>query len=299
MKKILTMCLSMLAVFAACSSEDALTPEADDTVSHFLPADGDNSQEAQIRRQFFADEGSYLLFNDTIRHQLLGTDSAGNGYYRTETIDISYSVGDASGPSRTYKYEYLTSAAEKQAAADFVKNQLLSHLQAKSLRPFSWLAVKNITENSSGTEYKSVKGERCIAVALGDIANPNVDKQALSTSIMSSMLGGLITSNEEALADFYAVCSAVYGSRFTTDRVEENEWKQILSQGFVKRAVNQWSGNILWGWYPEKEEDANAYVELVLSNTAEEVAAKYADYPLVIKKYQLMRQVFESVGYKF
>lgn len=299
MKKTFAICLSLLALLGACGSEDSLTPGTDDTLDAFMPADDDNSEEAQIRRQFFNDEKTYLLFNDTIRRQYLGNDSAGRPYYRIETLDITYSVGDAQTPGRSYSYEYLTSVAEKRAAADFVKNQILAHLQAKSLRPFSWLAVRSIKENNSGDAYKSVSGERCIAVALGDIAGPSVDKQQLSAGIMSSMLGGIITNNDEALEPFYAVSNDVYGARFSSDRVEENEWKQILSQGFIKRAVNQWSGNILWGWYPEKQEDVNAYVELVLSNTEEQVRAQYADYPLVLQKYNLMKRVFEDVGYKF
>lgn len=301
MNKTIIASLLVLAGMTACNKEDALTPEEDFTISHFLPSESDTSEEAQLRRQFYKEENSFLLYNDTIRHDLLGTGPDGKEYYRTETIDIGYSVGDNYEQSGSYSYEYLTTDAEKKAAAAFIKEELLSHLQAQSLRPFSWLAARKViyTAFGSDTEKASVKGERCIAVSLGDIASPDIDKKELGSQIMQSMLGSLITSKEEELKVFCDVCNSIYDTRFTTDRVEENEWEEIRSKGFIKRAVNDWSGNVLWGWYPTKTQDVNAFVELALSSTEAEVKAQYAKYPVIIQKYNLMKQVIESVGYKF
>ncbi len=293
--------MTLFIALSSCNTESVLKSEPDDTVSRFLPEQGDNSEEAKLRRAFYKDEGCFLLFNDTIRHDFLGMGSDGKEYYKTETIDIGYSVGDNYEQSGSYTYEYLSTIEEKRAADSFLRTEILQRLQAKSLRPFSWLAVKKVVYTAFGkeTEKASVKGERCIAVSLGDITAPNLDRKQLGMQIMGSMLGSLIMSNEKTLADFTRISAALYDTRFNTDRIEENEWAEIRSKGFIKRAVNDRSGSILWGWYPTKEQDINAFVELVLSSTEEDVGKQYEAYPLIIRKYREMKKVFESIGYKF
>ena len=302
MKKTIILSFLAMTVATACHKEDELTPEEDFTISHFLPQAGDTSEEAQIRRQFYQTENSFLLFNDTIRHDLLGTGPDGKEYFKTETIDIGYSVGDNYEQSGSYSYEYLNTVAEKQAAAKFIQEELIPHLGTKDLRPFSWMAAKKViyTAFGSDTEKTSVKGERCIAVALGDITSADMNKKELSSQIMQSLLGSLIESKEEELENFYAVNNSIYDTRFTNpDFTEEYAWEEVKSKGFIKLAVNDWTGAILLVWYPTKKQDLNAFVELALGKTEAEVNSMYAGYPVIIQKYQLMKQVIESVGYKF
>ena len=61
----------------SCESEDALEPDYKNPSDYFQPAADDNSEEAQLRRKFFADHGSYLLFNDTLQNVYLGKDING------------------------------------------------------------------------------------------------------------------------------------------------------------------------------------------------------------------------------
>uniref|UniRef100_UPI003FEEFE38 hypothetical protein n=1 Tax=Phocaeicola sp. TaxID=2773926 RepID=UPI003FEEFE38 len=66
-----------LGFLAACSSdEELLTPSGEDT-NFFLPKEDDHSTEAELRRDFFDETGVYLFFNDTLRHDLNGTDVNG------------------------------------------------------------------------------------------------------------------------------------------------------------------------------------------------------------------------------
>ena len=300
-KSIIISGMTFLIALSSCTSESALMPESDDTVSCFLPEKGNNSEEAKLRLEFYQKEGCFLLFNDTIRHDLLGVGSDGKEYFKTETIDIGYSVGDNYEQSGSYKYEYFTTIEEKRAAEAFLRNEILQHLQAKSLRPFSWLAVKKVIYTAFGqdTEKTSVKGERCIAVSLGDISASGLDKVQLSRRIMVSMLGDLMLANEKALTGFTDISAQFYDMLFDSDRVEEHEWAKIREKGFIKRAVNDRSGNILWGWYPTKEQDVNAFVELTLSYTEQEVSTQYAAYPIIIQKYREMKKLLGNIGYKF
>lgn len=81
--------LLVLLLFQACS-EDNLTPS--EPYHTFAPEDSDTSEEAQLRREFYSNNGFYILFNDTLRHKLIGSDSQGNPVYQTETVDPGWSL---------------------------------------------------------------------------------------------------------------------------------------------------------------------------------------------------------------
>ena len=81
MKKFYYIFLILVSVMAVSCSEDGVTPHLKDTTLAFLPAAGDNSEEAQLRRDFYQTYGSFLLFNDNFgrlnrRRQLLLTFNA-------------------------------------------------------------------------------------------------------------------------------------------------------------------------------------------------------------------------------
>ena len=66
-----------------------MEPDYKNPSDYFQPAADDNSEEAQLRRKFFADYGSYLLFNDTLQNVYLGKDINGDPRYFVETIDLT------------------------------------------------------------------------------------------------------------------------------------------------------------------------------------------------------------------
>ena len=87
MKKIFII-LSVILGLQSCS-EKALDADYKDVTTPFVPAADDHSEEAELRRSFNAEHGSYLLFNDTLQHVALGRDVNGNMQYFTELIDIT------------------------------------------------------------------------------------------------------------------------------------------------------------------------------------------------------------------
>lgn len=289
------MSLLALACLTACSKEDALTAEEDHTISYFLPKDGDDPEEAQIRTKFYQEESSFLLFNDTIRHESLGVGADGKEYFKTEVVDLTYSVGDAySYSDYFYTYEYLPTVAQKRLATTLLQDYILPHLGSKNLKPFSWLLVKSMSYSASGSvsAKTTAKGERCTAVAVGDISS-ETDMAALTSTIMQSMVGSLVTAEEEKLADFYAVCDGGYDQRAD----DEEALKQA---GFLQWQVASWDETWVYtGWTPIKTQDASAFVALALGKTETEVNALYGNYALIMQKYNLIKQAIESIGYIF
>ena len=100
----------LLLGVVACGDEDALTPEVDTITDCFAPDPNATDEESVLRREFYTTEKSYLLFNDTLRHEELGIDYNGDMQYKTELLDIGYTLGSGMvGGSIDYKYGYLHS----------------------------------------------------------------------------------------------------------------------------------------------------------------------------------------------
>ena len=86
-----------------------MEPDYKNPSDYFQPAADDNTEEAQLRRKFFADHGSYLLFNDTLQNVYLGKDINGDPRYFVETVDLTYTVGQTGyGTSQSsYTFTYI------------------------------------------------------------------------------------------------------------------------------------------------------------------------------------------------
>ena len=82
---LLKICLLMgaMALMQGCK-DDSVTDVPTDVVAPFMPAAADDSEEAQLRREFYATYGSFLLFNDTLQHYETGRDVNGEVRYFTE-----------------------------------------------------------------------------------------------------------------------------------------------------------------------------------------------------------------------
>ena len=136
--------LLTLGALGSCSDDDVLSGETDPRSSYFMPDEQDTSAEAELRRQFFAKEGSYLLFNDTLRYEPLGVDRYGETQYLLEKLDLDYVIGGVRS-SKKYHFVFLNTDREKQDAVKFLQTYVLPHLSTR-LRPYSWFVLKTLTE---------------------------------------------------------------------------------------------------------------------------------------------------------
>lgn len=288
---------------AACSEEDRLTAEPDERASMFLPAESATDEESVLRRRFFEEEKSYLLFDDTLAKKPLGVDYNGDMRYELETIDLDYILGGAGQSSSSrYEFVFLSSIEEKRAAVEFVKSELHAHLSA-SLRPFSWLLAKEVVfvDWQGPVSHKIVSGERCTAIALGEILSLSAEeKKELGNEVRVSALTGIVAAKGEVLKDFYAVSDGFYGYSFYLeyDQTEKGNMAYLLEHGFICKGAHPWFPNQEYnGYCPKKEKDCGAFIQLVLNHTDEEIEEMYERAPLVIRKYGLMKGILDRLGY--
>ncbi|MBO7580594.1 MAG: hypothetical protein J6T38_03620 [Bacteroidaceae bacterium] len=291
----LLICVSVMVI--SCS-EDGVTPHLKDTTQAFLPADDDNSEEAQMRREFYQGYGSFLLFNDTLQHEALGKDVNGDMHYFTEVLDLNYQVGMSTESNEKFNFIVMTDLDQKRIAVQYIKDYLLVHLTGK-LKPYSWLLVDKIQRDFLGSiSYPYVAtGQRSVAVACNLLPRlTDAQKAQYTTQVMNTIIAKLVTDNASAFEEFFHVSLAYYDGEFPVPSTNAENTALLNQVGFISRGTDEFKQESN-GLYPNQEQDIKAYARLVVANSAETLQSKYTDYPLVLEKIDLMRETLKSLGY--
>ena len=118
--------IAMTLCFTSCGKEDAPVVDVNDPTDNFIPGEDETDATAEMRRKFKEEEGSYLLFNDTIQKKELGIDIMGNTRYFVEVVDVNYMVGATSINTHPYTYTYLKTEEKRTAAVEYLKKYVLN-----------------------------------------------------------------------------------------------------------------------------------------------------------------------------
>lgn len=282
-------------VTAGCSSEDAPEVEYHNPSMFFQPADSDNSVEAQMRRKFYADNGSFLLFNDTLQYKFLGTDINGDDQYFIELIDPSYEVGGQTSSTVTYRYTYLTDDSTKQAAVDYVNEYIMPHLN-KRLRPFSVFLCQQIsvgTYNMTQSPY-AVANQRCVLIAMNYLMirqRTEAQKQTYADRVLNIIVNQAAVNNSSSFTTFFSYSSQYYNVTYGSVGISGTT-DEVRRLGFIS------TGSIS-GSFPSANIDLQAYTTEATRYSQEELEAKYGEYPVIMNKFAALKSVLTELGYVF
>lgn len=286
--------IAMTLCFTSCGKEDAPVVDVNDPTDNFIPGEDETDATAEMRRKFKEEEGSYLLFNDTIQKKELGLDITGATRYFVEVVDVNYKVGATSLNTHPYKYTYLKTDEKRAAAVDYLKQYVLNHI-AKNIRPFSIFLASTITGSDvygNTTKPYAVSGERCIAMACGQLNRLLTEdsKKKYARKLLLVMVSNIATNNESAFNKFKAVSEDYYRKNVSVpDGMDGDDY--VRQFGFTS--------NLHTTYFMEYAEDVDSYASMVLTYTDEKIATKYAAYPKIIEKARLFKEALTSLGYIF
>lgn len=197
--------LAAAMLFAACASEDSITPSIEYTNDYELTDDPNDSVQHE-RYNIYKEFGVPVYFNDTIVRKQHGHDLSGNPIYKYETIDLQWTFfGYNSGTK--YKYVYLTDPADQMNALRYVRKYL--NTVSKQMRPFNIMLADTLTRSTSSRTEKPLYhvGARSLVLAqVKDVTNEDTI-QAQVNAIIKNMIGDRITANSEVKARFANVCA--------------------------------------------------------------------------------------------
>ncbi len=286
---------AMSVTLFSCSKEDTPTPQFHSPAPFYMPADTAMDATSQMRREFYKNTGSYLLFNDTIQKNYIGTDINGDDVYTTETIDIGYYIGFEYSSSDTYTYTYLTDYETQKEMTDYVNDYVLYHFKG-SMKPFLYFICNTITvkfrAGNTSTPYAS-SGQRGVAIATNYLLQrkrTEAQKKAYAERIINAVIGQLANNFSEDFTDFYTYSSAYYNTMWSS--YGDNQAEILARLGFIG------SGNM--GVYcPSQSDDLSQYALATVQYSQEEWEKKYADYPVIIAKYKFVKRVFTEHGFQY
>ena len=306
-KKVIYMILMLSMVVGACSNDEDTTPTGLESENKFAPKDDDLSAEASMRREFFKETGSYLLFNDTLSVVKTGEDAYGKPIYKIETIDLPFSFVGTGTSDYEYTYDYITDESEKLKASNFVKEKLL--LKLGKLSPYSVLVVRSISmwqtlddgskelveeDSYYGTEPhpKYYLGSRCYAFSMSD--GEAYTDDAYFDGILSKIIYDRVKAKGDTfIADFTGLVSK-YESITGADKEETGyeygrNYDLANSLGFIKDG---------YYYFVKPDDDLKSYVEAICTTSLEDFESQYAKYPICVQRFKVLRDKILSMGVK-
>lgn len=293
---ILAACMAVMLMTACGDDDETLGTEYQDPTNNFIPNPSANDDTSVLRREFKEKYGSYLLFTDTLQHYQIGIDVNGDPKYFTELLNILYAVGQSLPLTDTQKYTYFTDIEEQRKVVDYMDQYILNHITGK-LRPFSWFLAKTIevTDNQRRvTRPFAACGQRTIVVSLGQALRLSESgKKTLATRILNTIIGQLAQNNSSAFTDFFAISGALYSRSMSVPEGTTRD-KYLFDNGFISPSTS--NANL---YFPSQKDDLQAYSLVVISYTDERIENTYGQYPLVMNKIKMMREVLTKLGYVF
>lgn len=290
--------LSLILLFAACSNEDELQP-SNEKDNYFAVSDDATDPESQLRREFHKQEGIHLLFNDTIRHEYIGKDAYGDDIYFTELIDLGYTLNALN--TNKYRYESFLTQGEREASVKFLQERILSKIN-NSLRPYSILLSKKAEcykyySDVRKREWRSFiteAGMRCVCIGIEDILEANEEEQSkYVNTILETIVKDVIHKADKALLkDFYIISQEYYGvSKKNLGLPNKYDNKALHPFGFL---VDTSLFNA-----PGRTSDLDAFIVAILTTDQESFQTLYGEYPLIMQKYKVFKEILTNLGYIF
>lgn len=306
---LIALCSITTALISCGSDEITLGPSETDMWLHPYSA---SSADQALQTQFYAKNKIYLLFNDTLRKQQVATNPDGTPFYDMETIDLTYyMIGYSSNLDEAFTYEYLKTDMDKQAATAFVQDQVLPCLSG-DLLPFSILLVNKINQYARQYSYQSMTlsnpivyaGYRCTAIAAEGISGMSQQQKITArNNILKAIINNKLAAlPEDTFDEFYSFTNPYYGTYQMRDAAVAffELYPTPMDIGLLDNGVSyyRWTptGSLIMYNIAAKDYDLQDYTNAVFTYSDAEFEAKYGQYPIVMTKFKLLKQIFAQIG---
>ena len=275
---------SIACLSVACGGEEDDTTPSYADVNGFAPADDDNSPTAQLRRDFYNQTGSYLLFKDT----LITRTSDG----RSELLDITYFImGSIDWQSDyEYTYEYIEDIEQQRKAAEYVQKYLISRLGKNT--PYSFFLVNDLHYDYHGRLWQrdKVLGLRSYVISMGGGEAYEDPETYFGDMIVDIVKNSISRVPEEVMNQFYAFSKDYYGNDVEGSLTDQEVW----DLGMFYYIEDDWWGNNFY----YQNTDLSLWLEAVLTMSPSEFEAEYGSSSVMMEKYALLRQIILDQGFE-
>lgn len=275
--------LCLTCGFAACSGEEEDTTPSLADINGFAPADNDNSPTAQLRREFYSQTGSYLLFKDT----LITKTSEG----RPELLDVTYFIMGSIDWQYDYEYsyEYISDIDQQRKAAEYVQKYLVKRLGKNT--PFSFFLVNDLGYYYRGRirRIDKVLGLRSYVISMNNGEAFEDPETYFGDMMIDIVKSAMSKAPEEQINRFYAFSKPYYGNDLDDPLTDQEVW----DLGMFYYIEDDWWGD----YFYYQSDDLAEWLEAVLTISPSEFEAKYGSSSVMMEKYALLRQIVIDQGF--
>lgn len=275
---------SIACVSVACGGEEDDTTPSYADINGFAPAGDDNSPTAQLRRDFYNQTGSYLLFKDT----LITRTSDG----RSELLDITYFImGSIDWQSDyDYTYEYIEDIEQQRKAAEYVQKYLISRLGKNT--PYSFFLVNDLHYDYYGRlrQRDKVLGLRSYVISMGGGEAYEDPETYFGDMIVDIVKNSISRVPEAVMNQFYAFSKDYYGNDVEGSLTDQEVW----NLGMFYYIEDDWWGN----YFYYESTDLSLWLEAVLTMSPSEFEAEYGSSSVMMEKYTLLREIILNQGFE-
>ncbi|MCM1050762.1 MAG: hypothetical protein NC349_02265 [Paenibacillus sp.] len=287
-------------VFATSCSDDEEILEPSDNVNLFAVPDDATGLEAELRRNFFKETGTYLMFNDLLSHTVIGKDAYGNDVYKDEYIDFTFNLTSSGGNPPIF--EYITDDNAKETATNLFLEYIYPHVKGSSLLPYSVLLVDNL-QVSGYYGYEEASTTSCwrsLAVAMGDMLNTSDDDVAVyARTALKELVSAKFNSYSDEAEEFMDL-SYEYAGEYLTDYYEDwdrSDITPVYEMGYLSYIQSRRGPQN--DYLPYAYNDFDDFYDAVMDRDEADFMAEFGDYPMIVTKYNIIKNAILSLGYKF
>lgn len=275
-------------------SEDLVPSESEKNMFAVDPSD--NSAEGEIRRVFYDNTGIFLLYTD-----FLGTYTDNFGNEKEERVDFNWGL-DTSNSSHV-EFDELDES-EKEEAARLILSYFVPYVNVENgtLKPYSVLLVKNLRTGSDLRYSDFHSCFRCFCVNMDSwIGADEEDAKTLGKSLLRSLAETKIDEDNENLVPFFAIGEEYYEayiSDYIPGWIEEQNMEWIYEKGFLSYSEDWWY-EVEYDEFCGSYRDLSDFIKAVFNEDEAEFKEKWSGYPLIIQKYDILKECVESIGIDF
>lgn len=292
-------------VLASCTKERLVPSDLDQNL--FEAYESHSSIENKLRHDFHKDTGCYLLFSDTLKRG-----------EQIEVIDLRYTVtitGDYYFDKKynfqdfIYEFDYITDDQKKSEAVNFLREKIVKYTSPAAL-PYSFLLVdsiflygykKKLDEYDRENPQKGitfVQGLYTSAIAgFGEMKEKDEKTQkAAQLEVLNTMVKTSLSKVEDdKFEEFYSYCLEYYDKNYDSNNIDEMpDATDIRELGFLK-SYSFRPGKRM-SFHPQKR-DKEAFIDELLSKPESEWREEHKDFPLVLRKLEILSKITTSLGY--
>lgn len=312
MNKILYILLAACALFltVSCGEDDLMPSEYEK--NWLVVEDNPNDALDHLRYEVFQKTGIPVYYNDTIGCEQRTT-LAGQPYTYYEVLQVFYSPGSATPSEKTANYTLPQNRSEVLPVVEFLRDEVFPRLPAAMYVPS--VLLTDTLNSASGTV--AFKGLNTIVLSnvrrfasLGEQGRKAYRAAFLRAVVASS----LMAFEEEWLEEnFFALTYAVnpdnIGYLYSTATVGYMVYRalsnfpvtdqKLSTLGFIGARPNTLpTAAERMKYVPEKSQDVSHYCEAIFAYPQEEFVEMHANEPVVLAKYQVMRQKLLQYGFE-